>query len=71
MTPIITLIGQKHTGKSTLYNQLINNFKNKTKNYQLSTRDYKVSQIKILNILIKIVDTAGFKSKPNILEKNL
>lgn len=64
----IAIIGQPNVGKSSLLNKLINENKAIVSNIPGTTRDIVEGKINYKNITFNFVDTAGIRSKANVLE---
>ena len=64
----ITLIGEPNVGKSSLLNKLIHENKAIVSNIPGTTRDIVEGKINYKNITFNFVDTAGIRSKANVIE---
>ncbi|MCR3755146.1 MAG: 50S ribosomal subunit stability factor [Candidatus Westeberhardia cardiocondylae] len=70
--PIISIIGRKNVGKSTLFNQLIKNRKKIQINKIKTTIDRKYGEMTYKNNKCIIIDTGGFNNRPNsTIEKKI
>jgi tRNA modification GTPase len=69
VNPEIVIVGQPNSGKSTLFNRLLNNKRAITSAIAGTTRDYLTEKIKIGDTYFTLVDTAGIRKTQDEIEE--
>ena len=64
----VSIIGKPNTGKSTLFNNLLQKERAIVSNIAGTTRDYLSEQMLLNDIPIKLIDTAGLRETDDLLE---
>lgn len=64
----VTIIGYPNSGKSTLFNSLLQKKRSIVSDIPGTTRDYIEETIFIGNIPVKLIDTAGIRETDNVIE---
>ena len=68
-SPDITLVGQTNAGKSSLFNQLLNNNRSIVSNIAGTTRDYVSDFLFLEKVNYRLVDTAGIRETSDQIEE--
>ncbi len=65
---LTVIVGRPNVGKSSLLNALLDRDRAIVSEFPGTTRDALEEQLEIVGFLVRIVDTAGIRSDPNVIE---
>lgn len=63
-----TIVGKPNAGKSSLFNSLLGRNKAIVSNIEGTTRDLVDGEMRVSNIVLKVIDTAGLRNSTDIIE---